>query len=104
MIEVEFTYDILSDIDEEAYSRLARKATIMMLNSDGFIELRANRNLLGSPHRKRSSLWKSMEHYARLAENPDFQKLNYEFRKYVTHMKVVIWGPSPFVPEPIRPE
>lgn len=104
MIEVEFTYDILDNIDEEAYSRLARKATIMMLNAEGFIELRANRNLLGSPHRKRSSLWESMEHYARLAENPDFQKLNHEFRKYVTHMKVIIWGPSPFLPEPIRPE
>lgn len=103
MIEVEFTYDILSNIDEEAYARLARKATVMMLNSDGFIELRANRNLLGSPHVKRSSVWESMEQYSRLAENPEFQKINQEFKKFVNHTKVVIWGPSPFMPDPIRP-
>ena len=103
MIEVEFTYDILNDIDEDAYSRLARKATIMMLNAEGFIELRANRNLLGSPHVRRSSIWESMEHYSRLAEDPEFQKITHEFRKYVTHMEVILWGPSPYVPEPIRP-
>jgi heme-degrading monooxygenase HmoA len=104
MIEVTFTYDINPDIDEEAYSRLARKATIMMLNAKGFIELRANRNLLGSPHVRRSSFWESMSDYSRLVENPEFQKITHEFRQYVTHMNVNLWGPSPYVPDPIRPE
>ncbi len=69
MIEVEFTYDILNNIDEEAYARLARKATVMMLNSDGFIELRANRNLLGSPHVRRSlfgKVWNSMQDWLKI--------------------------------------
>jgi quinol monooxygenase YgiN len=102
MIEVTFTYDFHPDIDEEAYRRLARKATAMMINADGFVELRANRNLLGSPHVRRTSIWKSMAHWAAFNEDPDFQHITHEFRKYVTHMEVTLWGPSPFVPDPIR--
>lgn len=104
MVEVAFTYDLNPDIDEEAYSRLARKATMMMVHADGFIELRANRNLLGSPHVRRTSVWKSMAHWAKFAENSEFQKITQEFRKYVTHMDVNLWGESPFVHEPIRPK
>ena len=104
MVEVTFTYDIYPNIDEDAYRKLARKATAMMVNADGFIELRANRNLLGSPHVRRTSVWKSLAHWAAFAEQPDFQKLTHEFRKFVTHTNVNLWGPSPFVPDPIRPE
>ncbi|MCB0729481.1 MAG: antibiotic biosynthesis monooxygenase [Ignavibacteriae bacterium] len=103
MVEVAFTYDINQGIDEEAYKKLAKKATAMMLNADGFIELRANRNLLGSPHVRRTSVWESMEDWARFAETNEFQKVTHEFRKYVTHMEVNLWGPSPYVPEPIKP-
>lgn len=103
MIEVTFTYDIHPEIDEEAYSRLARKATLMMKNAKGFIELRASRNLLGSPHVRRTSVWESMADWGRFAETSDFQKITHEFRQYTTHMHVNLWGPSPYVPEPIKP-
>ena len=104
MIEVAVTYDFLPDMDENDYTRIARRATKMMVNADGFIEFHANRNLMGSPHVRRTSVWKSFEHYAALIQQPEFQKLNAEFRTYVTNLDIIIWGPSPLVPDTIRPE
>ncbi|MDA3859687.1 MAG: hypothetical protein PF445_00530 [Melioribacteraceae bacterium] len=103
MIEVAFTYDFLPNIDENAYAKLARRATRMMVEADGFIEFHANRNMLGSPNVRRTSVWKSFTDYATLIQNPEFQKINEVFRTYVTNLDIVIWGPSPLIPAPIRP-
>jgi|SRR3990172_1147108 len=103
MIEVAFTYDFHPNIDEEAYAKLAKRATMMMLSSKGFIEFRAHRNITGSPHVRRTSVWESLADWAALAQNPEFQKLTAEFRTYVNNLDVQLWGPSPLVPEPIRP-
>jgi len=103
MVEVAFTYDFIPDIDETAYTKLARKATRMMLESKGFIEFRANRNITGSPHVRRTSVWENLTDWAKLAQDPEFQEITAEFRKYVTNLDVQLWGPSPISPEPIRP-
>jgi heme-degrading monooxygenase HmoA len=102
MIEVAFTYDFLQGIDENAYARLARKATNMIVSAEGFIEFRANRNLVGSPHVRRTSVWESFAHYAALAQEPEFQKVTAEFRTYVKNLEVIFWGPSPLLPDPIK--
>lgn len=104
MVEVAFTYDFLPNIDESAYAKIAKRATVLMAQSEGFIEFHANRNLLGSPHVRRTSVWKSLAHYAALAQREDFQKLTAEFRLYVTNLKVNFWGPSPIMPNPIKPQ
>ena len=104
MIEIAFTYDFLPGVDEKAYARFARKATAMMLSAPGFIEFRAHRNLLGAPHVRRTSVWETFAHWAALAEQPEFQQMTVEFRKYVTNLDVQIWGPSPLVPDPVRVE
>lgn len=104
MIEVAFTYDYLSNIDEKAYAALARRATAMMMEADGFIEFRAHRNLTGSPQVRRTSVWESLMHWAAIAQTPEFQNLTAEFRMYVTNLDVQLWGPSPLTPEPIRRE
>ena len=104
MIEVTFTYDFQRGIDEKAYAKLARQASTLMSRADGFIEFKANRNLVGSPHVRRTSCWKSLAHWAALAQQPDFQKLTEEFRYYVRNLHVNFWGPSPILPEPIKPE
>lgn len=104
MIEATFTYDFLPSIDEKAYAKLARSATKMMLAAPGFIEFRAHRNLVGSPTVRRSSVWESLAHWAMLTQEPEFQKITAEFRTYVTNLEVQLWGPSPLVPEPIRPD
>jgi heme-degrading monooxygenase HmoA len=103
MIEIAFTYDFHPDIDEQAYAQLAKKATAMMLSAPGFVEFRAHRNMVGTPHVRRTSVWESLSDWAALAQKPEFQALTAEFRAYVTNLNVEIWGPSPLVPKPIRP-
>ena len=103
MVEVAFTYDFIPNFDVVAYTKVARSATQIMLSSKGFIEFRANRNLMGSPNVRRTSAWQSLSDYAVMAQSPEFQKITEDFRKFVTNIDVQIWGPSPISPEPIRP-
>ncbi|MCA9734075.1 MAG: antibiotic biosynthesis monooxygenase [Deferribacteres bacterium] len=103
MVEVTFTYDFHPNLDMNEYTKVARKATAMMVQADGFIEFHANRNMLGSPHVRRTSVWKSLAHWAAFAQQTEFQKLTADFRQHVTHLDVQIWGPSPLSPDPIRP-
>ncbi len=102
MIEVCFAYDFHPGIDEEAYAELAKRATGMMLVAPGFVEFRAHRNLVGSPHVRRTSVWMSLAHWAEFAQQQEFQKLTAEFRTFVTNLDVQLWGQSPLVPNPIR--
>jgi hypothetical protein len=104
MIEVAFTYDFLPGIDQAAYAKFAKKATTVMISAKGFVEFRANRNLIGSPHVRRTSVWETLADWAKLVESPEFQNLTDEFRTYVTNIDVQIWGSSPLTPTPIRRE
>lgn len=103
MIEVAFTYDFIPNIDQAAYSNLAKRAVRMMLKAQGFIEFRAHRNMADSPHVRTTSVWRSLADWANLAQNPEFQAITEEFRTFVTNLDVQLWGPSPYVPEPLRP-
>lgn len=103
MVEVAFTYDFLPSMDEIAYTKLARQATKLMLSAKGFVEFRAHRNMIGSPHVRRTSVWNTLADWAVFAQQPEFQKLTAEFRTYVTNLDVQFWGPSPISPDPIRP-
>lgn len=103
MVEVVFTYDFHPSIDETAYASLAKRATAKMLSAKGFIEFHAHRNMIGSPHVRRTSVWATLGDWANFAQDPEFQSITEEFRKYVTNLDVQIWGPSPITPEPIRP-
>ncbi len=103
MIEVAFTYDFLPNIDEEAYAALVRRATALMRDAEGFVEFRAHRNMIGSPHVRRTSVWKSLAHWAALAQTTAFQTVTTEFRTFVTNLDVQLWGASPLTPEPVHP-
>ncbi len=74
-----------------------------MLKAPGFVELRASRNLLGSPQVRAVFVWKTMEDFARFNESAEGREFDAEIRKFATNPKIEIWGPSPMVPEPIRP-
>ena len=103
MIEVVMTWDILPGTDEQAYAAYAKKVIGAALRQPGFVEFRANRSLMGSPQSRATYVWQTLADWAIFAATADYQALDAESRRFVTNTHVELWGPSPIVPEPIRP-
>ena len=103
MIEVNKTYDLLPDIDQQAYFEYGKRAFATMLKAQGIVEIRAYRSLLGSPQVRLALVWQTLADWAKFAESPERQKLDSELLKFATKIGVELWGPSPATPEPLRP-
>ena len=103
MIEVTLSYGILPNIEQEAYGEWAKKTLEGILQAPGLVEFRANRNLLGDPQVRSTTVWKSLADWANYTESNAWGALEEEARGFISNIKVEIWGPSPIVPEPIRP-
>ena len=104
MIEVHVSYDLAPGVDEKAYGEWMKKAIVPVLKSGGIVEVRAYRNLLGSPQVLIVMAWKNLSDWAKLAESADWATPFNELRRSLaTHLRVAIWGPSPVVPETLRP-
>ncbi len=104
MIEVHITYDLLPQSDPEAYSEWQRKAIVPVMKRKGFVELKAHRNLLGSPHILLITVWETLSDWAGFADSGDWAELIEKLgTSLATHVDIRIWGPSPVVPEPLRP-
>jgi antibiotic biosynthesis monooxygenase (ABM) superfamily enzyme len=103
MIEVNKTYDLLPRIDQQAYLGYTRRATASMLKAPGLVEIRSYRSLLGSPQVRLTLVWQTLADWAAFAESPERQMLDSELFTYATNIGVEVWGPSPAMPEPLRP-
>lgn len=103
MIEVIHSYDLLPGVDQQAYAAWAKKAIGIALQQKGLVELRANRNLLCSPQARTVSVWQSISDWAQFNEGA-WAPLEHELRTFATHFKVEVWGPSPLMPETLRPK
>ncbi len=103
MIEVNKTYDLLPGIEQPAYLEYSKRALATILKSPGLVEIRSQRSLLGSPQVRLTLLWQTLADWAKFAESPERQILDSELFKFATHVGLEIWGPSPAVPEPLRP-
>jgi len=104
MIEVDLSYDLLPGIDQQAYGAWAKKAIGTILQAPGCVEFRASRNMLGSPWVRTTSLWKTMADWGNFGESAAWQAISAEIRdQFATNVRVEVWGPSPVVPEPLRP-
>jgi heme-degrading monooxygenase HmoA len=103
MIEIVTTYDLRHEIDQDAYRAYVSNAVELELHAGGFVELRAHRNISGSPQVRVTHVWKSLTDWARFVDSAESRALDAEFRSFVTNVEVQIWGPSPVVPEPLRP-
>lgn len=102
MIEAIETFDLVPAVDQDAYQSWAKKAVALVLQQPGVVELRANRNVLGSPQVRIVTVWKSSADWAQFAEGA-WRSVESELRKFATNMKLELWGPSALVPEPLRP-
>jgi hypothetical protein len=103
MIEVIKTYDPLPGIDQQAFLECGQRAFDTMLKAPGLVEIRVYRSLLGSPQSRLTLVWQTLADWAKFAESPERQRLDSELLKFATNIGVELWGPSPAVPELLRP-
>lgn len=102
MIQTVLTYDLVPGADQKAYQAWARNAIGISMQQLGLIELRAHRNLLGTPLFRVTSEWQSMADVEKFLLGA-WQPVEAELRTMATNIRWEYWGPSPVVPEPLRP-
>ena len=104
MIEVDLKWDFLPGMDQQAYQAWAKKAIGSVMQAPGMVEFRASRSMLGGPEARTTSLWNTMADWANFVESATWQAIKAELLdQYGHNLSVEIWGPSPVVPEPLRP-
>ncbi len=103
MIEEHMLFDLMPGVDMEAYTEWAKKTIGAVLRAPGIVEFRASRNIMGSPEARATGVWESLADWANFVESDEWQALWEEGRVLITNVKVELWGPSPVVPEPLRP-
>ena len=95
-------YDIRPEKASE-YVEWAKSAIARMSAIPGIVEFRAYRPATGSYQVALTYEFADMKAWAAWNSNEDIQKLWDEAREYITNVSYELWGPSPIVPEPIRP-
>ncbi len=102
MFEVHQTWDLIPNVDQQAYNAWAKKSIGTTLQQSGLIEFRAYRNLGGTPQILVVTAWETAADWARFAEN-DWPALNEELHAFATNSHYILWGTSPVVPQPLHP-
>lgn len=102
MLEVCVTWDLLPEASRENYGAWAKKSIATTLKQPGLVEFKANRNMLGSPEIRITSVWRSGGDWIAFAES-GWKTLEQELRGLATNLRMEVWGPSPLVPEALRP-
>ena len=95
-------YDIRPGKAEE-FAEWAKSVRNRMFAVPGIIELRAYRPATGNRQVVVIYEFADMTAWAAWQSNEDIQKLGEEARTYITNVSRELWGPSPIIPEPIRP-
>jgi len=104
MIEVFVTYDLLPNIDQKAYVQLLKKAIVPILQQPGIVEIRAHRDVSGSPSVLIIFVWETVAYWKAFEMKKEWKELKNEVNKsFASNMKMKLWGPSPIAPTPLRP-
>jgi heme-degrading monooxygenase HmoA len=103
MIEVNTIWELLSNIDQEAYVEWAKETVGKILKAPGLVEFRAHRNILGSPQVRSTAVWQTLADWANYTDSDEWRALDAGLRAFATDIRIEIWGPSPVLPKPVRP-
>jgi hypothetical protein len=104
MIEVHLAYDLMPGVDEKAYFDWIKKAIVPALKSDGIIEIRACRNIKESPAVLVTGVWNNPENWTKFSQSEPWESLiNTLQNTFAINLRIEVWGPSPFMPVPLRP-
>jgi len=87
----------------EAYAAWAKPAVQRLLAVPGLTEFRAYRPATGSSQVVTTYEFADFEAWSAWYSSDEIQKITVERRAFTTNEFSELWGPSPIVPEPIRP-
>ncbi len=95
-------WDILPD-KVEAYTKWGESAIRRTLAVPGVVEYRAYRPATGASQVAETFEFADMAAWAAWYVHEDVQKVVTELRTLTANRSTELWGPSPVVPQPIRP-
>jgi quinol monooxygenase YgiN len=95
-------WDILPD-KLEAYKQWTQSAIKRTLGVPGVVEFRGYRPATGTSQVVVTYEFANMGDWAAWRSNEDLEKVMDELRALAANVSTEVWGPSPIVPEPIRP-
>jgi antibiotic biosynthesis monooxygenase (ABM) superfamily enzyme len=95
-------WDILPE-KIDFYNEWTSSAIKRLLDVPGVVELRAYRPSTGSHQVVTTWEFADMSNWASWIENQEVQKVREELQTLTSNRHDELWGPSPIVPEPIRP-
>ncbi len=96
------TYDLGPSVDRQAYQAWSKRTIGALMQQSGLLEFQAYRNMLGTPQIRTTIDWQSLADYEKYLQGA-WQPVEAELRTMATNIRVELWGPSPLVPEPLRP-
>ena len=97
-------YDVRPE-QADAFIKWATESTIpRILKVTGLVEFRSYRPVTGSHQIASTYEFVDMAACAAWLAHDDYQTLMDEFRPFATNVTTELWGPSPVVPEPLRPK
>ncbi len=88
----------------DAYKEWSKTAVAANLSPPGVVEFRAYRMAAGTHQAVVTWEFANLEDWAKWHVHPNVQKTMEELYTYATNVTNEIWGPSPLVPEPVRPK
>jgi heme-degrading monooxygenase HmoA len=88
---------------EEAYQEWTKSAIGGLLAAPGMVEFRAFRTVMGCHQVAVMCEFTDLQTWGSWQENEDTKKIWEQGRRYMTNISMELLGPSPIVPEPLRP-
>ncbi|PWK46338.1 hypothetical protein [Pleionea mediterranea] len=101
MVESQISYNIRPNVTEEEYWNTVQTLITTLVKDKKIKEFRAFENLMGDPQIKASVYWNEATHFANFAKSDEWRNLLREMRKVVSDIKIELWGPSRYLPDPV---